>query len=285
VLSGGRLFCIRLVILLGLKGYLALKYQLFVISFDFTLRAYFPRGVTVVRSSASAQHMLTEEEGTRVISPFRNPAIAFALCDESHIKNFVLHQLEQDALGEAVSEKRRLDFCLGRAAARRALGNIGFPVVTPILRGAHREPIWPIGVVGSIAHGSGYGVAAVAWQQDIPALGIDIQKIEDRYTDELIARFADPDEFDWVRSVPSKRTERAVKLFSAKESVFKALYPLGKVWFAFDVAHLTPRADESGFDASVRLPSLSSGVIEMEVEVSDYNEHVITGALLSRPLS
>jgi 4'-phosphopantetheinyl transferase EntD len=240
--------------------------------------------VTVVRHISGAQQLLHVEESGQYPSPFSNIAIAFSLCSEYDIQNFVLHPLEEDALGEAVSDKRRLDFRLGRAAAKQSLERIGFPVVTPVLRGPHREPVWPVGVVGSIAHGSGYGVAAAAWQQDVPALGIDIQKIEERYTDELVARFADPDEFEWVRSVPSKRTERAVKLFSAKESVFKALYPLGKVWFAFDVAHLTPSDDEKSFVASVRLPSLSSGVIEMEVGVACYDGHVITGALLAKPL-
>jgi 4'-phosphopantetheinyl transferase EntD len=177
-------------------------------------------------------------------------------------------------MGEAVSQKRRSDFNVGRAAARRALEKVGFPVVTPVLRGEHREPLWPVGIVGSISHSSGIGVAAVAWQQDVPAIGVDIQLIEERYTDE----------FDWVRSDPSRRTERAVKLFSAKESVFKALYPLRKVWFAFDVAHLTPSASEDSFSASVRLPAVSSSMIDLDVGISYLNGNIVTGAVLRQPL-
>jgi 4'-phosphopantetheinyl transferase EntD len=192
--------------------------------------------------------------------------------------------LEEQALGEAVSPKRRQDFTVGRTAARKALELVGFPVVSPVLRGEHREPLWPVGIVGSISHSGGNGVAAVAWQKDFPAIGVDIQQIEDRYSDELIARFADPDEFDWVRSEPGLRTERAVKLFSAKESVFKALYPLGRIWFAFDAAKLTPKEDEFGFTASVRLPALSNGIISLEVGVSMFEDHVLTGAWLSKPL-
>jgi 4'-phosphopantetheinyl transferase EntD len=217
-------------------------------------------------------------------SPFSNSVVSFASVSEAGLSDFILHPLEEQALGEAVSPKRRRDFTLGRAAARQALEGAGFPVVSPVLRGEHREPLWPVGIVGSIAHSGGYGVAAVAWQQDLPALGIDLQEIEDRYTDELIARFADPDEFDWVRSEPSRRTERAVKLFSAKESVFKALYPLGRVWFAFDVAHLTPKGDELGFSAAVRLPALSNGIIHMDVGVAVNDGFVLTGAWLSQPL-
>lgn len=217
-------------------------------------------------------------------SPFSSSVVSFASVSEPVLSSFLLHPLEEQALGEAVSPKRRRDFTLGRAAARQALEDVGFPVVSPVLRGEHREPLWPVGIVGSIAHSGGYGVAAVAWQQDLPALGIDIQEVEERYTDELIARFADPDEFDWVRSDKARRTERAVKLFSAKESVFKALYPLGRVWFAFDVAHLTPKTDELGFSAEVRLPALSNGIIHMDVGVSVSNGFVLTGAWLSQPL-
>lgn len=219
-----------------------------------------------------------------LVSPFSNPMVAFALVSEKEAANFTLHPLEEQALGEAVSPKRRKDFTLGRAAARKALEQVGFPVVSPVLRGEHREPLWPVGVVGSISHSGGYGVAVAAWQQDIPAVGVDIQQVEERYTDELIARFADPDEFDWVRSDPALRTERAVRLFSAKESVFKALYPLRRVWFAFDVAHLTPKDNQLGFTASVRLPALSTGVIQMDVGISLFDGHVISGAWLSKPL-
>jgi 4'-phosphopantetheinyl transferase EntD len=219
-----------------------------------------------------------------VASPFSNPAISFSVCSQESLDWFRLHPLEEQALGEAISPKRRKDFQVGRAAARRALEKVGFPVVTPVLRGEHREPLWPVGVVGSISHSSGFGVAAVAWQQDVPAIGVDIQLIEERYTDELISRFADPDEFDWVRSDPQRRTERAVKLFSAKESVFKALYPLRKVWFAFDVAHLTPNQAEDSFRASVRLPAVSSSVIELDVGISYFAGNIVTGALLTQPL-
>ena len=226
----------------------------------------------------------SSDDKIAAISPFNNPKVAFALVSERDIEGFTLHPLEEQALGEAVSQKRRKDFRIGRAAARSALDMVGFTVVSPVLRGEHREPLWPVGVVGSISHSGGYGVAVAAWQQDVPALGVDIQSVEERYTDELIARFADPDEFDWVRSDPALKTERAVRLFSAKESIFKALYPLRRVWFAFDVAHLIPKDDGIGFSAEVRLPALSSGVIHMDVGISLYDGHVISGAWLSKPI-
>lgn len=236
------------------------------------------------QSVACACSQAGSSEDHKVASPFPNQSVAFQICEEIDLHGFELHPLEAAALGDAVSEKRKRDFRLGRLAARRAVERIGFPIAAPILRGEHREPLWPVGVIGSIAHCTRFGIAAAAWQQDVPAVGVDIQLIEERYTDELIARFADPDEFDWVRSDPALRTERAVKLFSAKESVFKALYPLRRVWFAFDVAHLTPVEGELDFKANVRLPALSSGVIQLDVGITYHNGHIITGALLAQPL-
>ena len=238
----------------------------------------------MVSSVVACGEPISGSQGGGVVSPFGNPSVFFSLVSEGDLDGFQLHPLELEALGDAVSVKRRQDFTLGRAAARNVLSGIGFPVVSPVLRGEQREPLWPVGVVGSISHSGTYGVAAAAWQQDVPAIGIDIQRIEERYTDELLARFADPTEFDWVRSDPSKRTERAVKLFSGKESVFKALYVLRRVWFAFDVAHLTPKHDELGFSATVRLPALSTGPVSLEVGVSLFNDYIITGAWLSKPL-
>ena len=49
----------------------------------------------------------------------------------------------------------------------------------PILRGPEREPLWPEGVVGSITHCLGYRAAAVAWQRDVLALGIDAEVHEE----------------------------------------------------------------------------------------------------------
>ncbi len=236
-------------------------------------------------SSNSACALQVAARENHVVSPFISPSVSFSLCNVADLEGFELHPLEAAALGDAVSDKRKRDFRLGRAAARRAVQQTGFPVVSPILRGEHREPLWPVGIIGSIAHCTEYGIAAAAWQQDVPAIGVDIQLIEERYTDELIARFADPDEFEWVRSDPALRTERAVKLFSAKESVFKALYPLRRVWFAFDVAHLTPvGGGEQAFRADVRLPALSSGIIKLDVGISYYDGHIVTGALLAEPL-
>jgi 4'-phosphopantetheinyl transferase EntD len=44
-------------------------------------------------------------------------------------------------------------------------------------------------------------------------------------------------------------TERLMMLFSAKEAVFKAVFPIARVWLGFADAELTWRASERLFEA------------------------------------
>lgn len=242
-----------------------------VVSFHSVLSPVHPPSLCTDSNSASDLSSL---------SPFANPLISFAQVTESELAGFTLLPEESAALGEAVSPKRRKDFSLGRMAARRALFDLGHTTPSPVLRGEHREPLFPKGITGSISHSGGIGIAAVAYDSYVAAVGVDIQQIEERYSDELIARFADPDEFDWVLSDPALKTLRAVKLFSAKESIFKALYPVARVWFAFDAAKLIPNENENGFRALVRLPIMSPGLIQLEISVKLTSDIVVTGAIL-----
>ena len=80
---------------------------------------------------------------------------------------------EECAVASAV-EKRRREFAAGRACARNALAKLGMPEVA-IPRGAHGEPVWPAGAVGSITHCDGFCACAVARRELIWSVGIDAE--------------------------------------------------------------------------------------------------------------
>ncbi len=63
-------------------------------------------------------------------------------------------------LVEQAVEKRRREFVTARRCAREALGKLGFAPV-PIGAGPRREPVWPVGMAGTITHCDGYRAAAV----------------------------------------------------------------------------------------------------------------------------
>ena len=142
---------------------------------------------------------------------------------------------------------RRETFRLGRQAAHAALQAIGQDG-GPILAGTSREPIWPAGVVGSISHVAGVGVALVAPHDLSDGVGIDIES--QRWAPELEDQVPRPEEREWLDA--GSTTERSAKLlalFSAKESVFKAFYPSVGRYFGFSAASLVPTS--SGFAASL----------------------------------
>ncbi len=142
---------------------------------------------------------------------------------------------------------RRETFRLGRQAAHAAMQAIGQDG-GPVLAGTSREPIWPTGLVGSISHVAGVGVALVAPAELSDGIGIDIES--QRWAPELEDQVPRPEEREWLDSgSTTERSANLLALFSAKESVFKAFYPNVGRYFGFAAASLVPTS--SGFAASL----------------------------------
>lgn len=149
---------------------------------------------------------------------------------------------EAARVAQAVAKRRR-EYATVRHCARQALAQLGLPPV-PILPRQRGAPSWPDGVCGSMTHCQGYRAAAVARQEHLHALGIDAEPhgpLPDGVGD-LVLR---PEEHDrlaaFAAQVPGVYADRL--LFSAKESVYKAWYPLAERWLGFEDASLTFRAD------------------------------------------
>lgn len=161
-----------------------------------------------------------------------------AVRDSSQPPDSKLRPEEASLLPKNAAEKRKSEFALGRAAARQALAELGFREPPPVLRGAGREPLWPEGIVGSITHCGSCAIAVVGKREHVKALGIDLENVE-RVSHEEIARFiCDETERRWVFGGENGRLRLAM-LFSAKESIYKALYPLEQRFFDFHAVTLT----------------------------------------------
>jgi 4'-phosphopantetheinyl transferase EntD len=161
---------------------------------------------------------------------------------------------EEEALLARAVEKRRREFVTGRACARSALERLGF-AAAPILPGRRGEPRWPAGAVGSITHCDGYRACAVARSSDLATIGIDAEPHEP-LPDGLLGDIAKPEEMGWLgklsRSRPEIHWDRL--LFSAKEAVYKAWYPLAESWLGFEDAILTVDARSLSFSAQLLVP-------------------------------
>jgi enterobactin synthetase component D / holo-[acyl-carrier protein] synthase len=170
------------------------------------------------------------------------------------------HPGEAQIVARAV-EKRRGEFATGRACARLALAKLGFEP-DPILAGERGEPLWPAGAVGSITHCDGYRAGAVARSADLLTLGIDAEPHRP-LPEGLAGDIARPEELarlaELARSQPAIHWDRL--LFSAKESVYKAWYPLAERWLGFEDATLTIDAGAGTFSARLLVsgPELDDG--------------------------
>jgi 4'-phosphopantetheinyl transferase EntD len=148
---------------------------------------------------------------------------------------------EQSAIANAV-EKRRREFSIGRQCARRSLGLLGVaPVPLPV--GAGRVPVWPACVVGSITHCDGYCAAAAGPAAQFKSIGIDAE-VHRPLGECVSGMIASAAERHHLESLPNHGVRWECVLFSAKESVFKAWYPLTRRWLGFHDAevHLNPAA-------------------------------------------
>jgi 4'-phosphopantetheinyl transferase EntD len=174
---------------------------------------------------------------------------------------------EESVIIRNAVEKRRRDFRAGRACAHLALAALGVHDVA-IASGPRREPLWPPGIVGSITHCPGYVAAAVAFGEHLPALGIDAEQWGAAGSD-LESFICTPAELDRYRDSehPCWRT----LVFSAKESLFKALYPLRhfELEFADVEVFLKPDFRRSPSSASQRFsvsPARELGSLAAEIE-------------------
>jgi 4'-phosphopantetheinyl transferase EntD len=159
---------------------------------------------------------------------------------------------EERALGEALAKRRR-EFVTGRACARQALIKLGV-APTPIASGERGEPLWPAGVVGSITHCRGYSACAVAHKADLRAVGIDAEPNRPLPTG-VLARVAFGPERELLASDDGPHEDRL--LFSAKEAVYKAWFPLTGRWLSFEQVQVSLERDAEEFAAALLVQSPS----------------------------
>ena len=166
----------------------------------------------------------------------------------------VLLPAEEAAIARAVP-KRRSEFATGRACARAALVKLGLPPV-PIVPGPRGAPQWPPGVTGSITHCAGYRAAAVAYLTDVAGIGLDAEP-NAPLPDGVLDRIAVAQEQAWLpelaAAAPGVSWDRL--LFCAKESVYKAWFPLTRRWLGFEQAVITVDLRAGAFTAELLEPA------------------------------
>jgi 4'-phosphopantetheinyl transferase EntD len=187
-----------------------------------------------------------------------DPVVAVESYGDDETDHAPLYPEELAVVARAV-DKRRREFAGVRACARRAMEKLGVPP-QPVLPGERGAPRWPDGLAGSMTHCDGYRAAALVRATDLASLGIDAEPhaplpegvlstvaltTEERRLAGLAARH------------PGVHWDRL--LFSAKESVYKAWFPLTGAWLDFTEADIEIRtapgtARHGGFRARLLVP-------------------------------
>ena len=140
-------------------------------------------------------------------------------------------------LGRAVV-KRKAEFLSGRFLASMALQQV-FGQQCEIGIGEHRQPLWPPGIGGSISHSSN-AVACLVSAGVSLCLGIDIETVVSPQTANNIAASVVCDrELELLGHCPQAFPLCLTAVFSAKETLFKALYPRVGFYFDFKAALVT----------------------------------------------
>ena len=190
---------------------------------------------------------------------------------------------EYDILPHNASPKRRRQFAAGRAAAHRALKRLDVSDFNPVLRGTDREPIWPAGVTGSIAHSADLAIAVASLSRDWRSLGVDIESLAALSKADISSKICRPEELESLAADEETRKLQVLEIFCAKESVFKALFPVYRVYFGFKDALLSWDKSRQSFDAVVlkSLDPAGGAVPRLNVNVLHTTSYLLTFTALA----
>lgn len=199
------------------------------------------------------------------------PALRYALAtvDPAHFST-ALYALAGIALPPHIAQsvpKRQAEFLAGRLCARAALSVLGRGALTVGI-GAHREPLWPPGVVGSISHNGNFAAAVACPEQSMAGIGIDIENIIGEDTRAAMAELVvSPAELDFLLAAGTGLSLDCLLtlVFSAKESFFKAAFTQVRGYFDFDAVCVSA-IDAGACSISLRLvhtlaPALAAGMV------------------------
>ena len=180
--------------------------------------------------------------------------------EDSHMQSSVLltadynSDLYADALFDALNipcpsyisravPKRKADYLAGRAISHAAMTTLGVQAQA-ITTAPSRAPVWPDGLTGSISHARGR-CACLLSQNTSKSVGIDTEAIaQGKSLAAILSETLTEKDRVTITQGPLPPSVNATLAFSAKEALFKALYPQVGHYFGFTTAELTdPPAD------------------------------------------
>jgi len=135
------------------------------------------------------------------------------------------------------TNKRAFEYLGGRICASQALRAMGCCEVGQLLSTYDRIIDWPAGYRASISHSAGMATAVAVRSSDILSIGVDLElAMSGDKASRLAPRLLTSEEIHGGIIRPNESGIQTTLIFSAKESLFKCLYPIIRVYFGFQDA-------------------------------------------------
>lgn len=210
----------------------------------------------------------------RVATPARSPALfpsfvaQYSVSFDPEDPGDLAGEFPGVALPETLNRavrKRQAEFLAARYCAREAMRTIAPEHGEAVIGiGKHREPLWPGGIVGAITHMHRFASVAVARRADAIGIGLDAERImTEKLAGELLESIAARDEVAGLIEETGWSTAVVLTLvFSAKETIFKCLYPQVGRYFDFRDARILSIDPAGGRFAARLVTALTGELVE-----------------------
>ena len=175
-------------------------------------------------------------------------------------------------------EKRALEFSTGRHCAHQALHALGIDNF-PILRGEHRQPLWPKNIVGSISHCHDIAGAVVANVSQVKSIGLDIEHRK-KLNPAIARHICTGAEKAWLSAqAPEQQNLLLLVVFSIKEAIFKCVYQATHYKLRFQQCEVIPEITKGHAIITIELPGFSLQRNEFIAHIDVTDKHICSGAL------
>ncbi|MBQ4813179.1 4'-phosphopantetheinyl transferase superfamily protein [Pseudoalteromonas luteoviolacea] len=187
---------------------------------------------------------ITEQSPFTPVLPFSFHSTAFDASQYQDTDFAFFNQPLPSKLQRAVA-KRKAEYLAGRVCAANAMASLGITNFE-LRNGENRAPIWPEKIRGAITHSKGIAMAMVTDAEHVLGIGIDIEHyMADKQELELQGQILREDESEVFAQLGQRHDRPLTLVFSAKESIYKALYGQVQNFFGFDAARLVSCSDNT----------------------------------------
>ncbi|MBN2991593.1 4'-phosphopantetheinyl transferase superfamily protein [Pseudomonas cedrina subsp. fulgida] len=184
------------------------------------------------------------------IWPFNYPALPRMALFSFQVEDVVERDMRQaeEWLACAMTSRRK-EFAAGRICSAAALQALGGDSVWPPIAKPSRYPKFPKEFKGSITHTQACALACVGDAERYLAIGLDAEPmVEHAELEQMANHVLSPPDLNQFKNMDRERALTFFYLcFSAKETLFKTLFPLCHTDMEFSESELTSWDDEGCF--------------------------------------